>query len=372
MGSREPGDVDMTDEIRIWAIDGASKAVEPVQPTKWTETEGSLEGVLVRNPDMLMPGLKLVGRQTPTDSGSLDLLGVDEDGRLVVFELKRENLTRKAVTQAIDYCSYLESLTETELATHIAERSGNNGIDEIKDFEEWYGERYEGKELTESRPPKMVLVGLGADAVAQRMVGFLAKSGVDVSLLTFHGYECGDRTLLARQIEGHESREISSSSRQQRRAQRRRSHVELAEKLGITDLWQDAVKELSVADEERTRKSGITFHMRRITLDNSNATGSHSLVIDESNRMIRVTFYPAAVHLCWDQFQTIKETVQFQFETPPNAPTTSKVLQQWYCLLDAAQWETHKGALIALANDVIVAWRKKRDEARQTRREAAE
>ena len=180
----------MTDEIKIWAVDSSSNAVEPIQPTDWKETEGSLEDVLVKNPDMLMPGLTLVGRQTPTESGYLDLLGVDENGKLVVFELKREKLTRKAVAQAIDYCSYLESLEESELATHISERSGSAGIIEIKDFEEWYGERYPGKELTDLRPARTVLVGLGVDAVAQRMVGFLSKSGVDISLLTFHGYQC--------------------------------------------------------------------------------------------------------------------------------------------------------------------------------------
>ena len=37
---------------------------------------------------MLMPGLQLVGRQLTTANGSLDLLGIDSEGRLVVFELK--------------------------------------------------------------------------------------------------------------------------------------------------------------------------------------------------------------------------------------------------------------------------------------------
>ena len=39
-----------------------------------------------------MPGLKLVGRQTRTEEvGLWTSSGVDEDGRLVVFELKREH-----------------------------------------------------------------------------------------------------------------------------------------------------------------------------------------------------------------------------------------------------------------------------------------
>ena len=69
----------MNDDIRIWEIEDASKAAKPLESTQQVETEQSLEEVLVRNPNMLMPGLTLVGRQTPTDSGILDLLG---DNRL--------------------------------------------------------------------------------------------------------------------------------------------------------------------------------------------------------------------------------------------------------------------------------------------------
>ena len=57
-----------------------------------------------------MEGLTLVGRQTPTEGGPLDLLGVDADGRLVVFELKRGTLSRDAVAQVVDYASYLNAM----------------------------------------------------------------------------------------------------------------------------------------------------------------------------------------------------------------------------------------------------------------------
>ena len=353
----------MTDEIKIWAVDSSSRAVDPIHPTDWKETEGSLEDVLVKNPDMLMQGLTLVGRQTPTESGYLDLLGVDEDGRLVLFELKRERIRRKAVTQAIEYCSYLESLAESELATHIAECSGNSGVDEIKDLEEWYGERFEGKDLSELRPTKIVLVGLGIDSVAQRMVGFLVDNGVDISLLTFHGYECGDRMLLARQVEGGEARDIESSPRQQRIARWRRGHVERAERLDMSDFWQEAVKELSVAKMERVTKLGVTFHMRSIGLDNVRHSGSHSIVIDEQNPMIRITFYPASIHLCWSEFQKNKEIIPFQFEEPRNARPTERVTQQWYCVLDRGGWEKHKAGLIGLAKSVCDTWEKNRRDA---------
>ena len=41
---------------------------------------------------MLGSDLKLVGRQTPTQTGWLDLLAIDQDGRLVVYELKTSHV----------------------------------------------------------------------------------------------------------------------------------------------------------------------------------------------------------------------------------------------------------------------------------------
>ena len=47
----------------------------------------------------------------------------------------------------------------------------------------------------------MVLIGLGVDDRARRMVSFLADSDIDISLITFHAFEENGRILLARQVE---------------------------------------------------------------------------------------------------------------------------------------------------------------------------
>ena len=60
-----------------------------MEPKNQTDTELLLEDISVERPEMLLRGLTLVGRQTTTDVGYPDLLGVDGNGRLVVFELKR-------------------------------------------------------------------------------------------------------------------------------------------------------------------------------------------------------------------------------------------------------------------------------------------
>ena len=107
----------MKTDIGIWEIDPASGAGTKLELNTRVDTEEMLEAILVANPRMLMGGLTLVGRQVPVETGVADLLGVDENGRLVVFELKREKLTREAVAQILDYSSYLDTLSDSELAT---------------------------------------------------------------------------------------------------------------------------------------------------------------------------------------------------------------------------------------------------------------
>ncbi len=229
----------MTDEIQIWAIDERGE-ITKVEPTNQTETEEVLEDVLVKDSDMLIPGLTLVGRQTPIAGGCLDLLGVDKEGRLVVFELKRGTLTREAVAQVIDYCSALESMSDVDRAARIAERSGQSGITRIEDFEEWYREGLgEQASLT---PVRMVLVGLGVNDNASRMVDFLVKRGVDITLLTFYGYQYDGKTLLAKQVQQAGSDVEPSGKSRPSTEGRRKALADRAERLGMDAFWKEVTE----------------------------------------------------------------------------------------------------------------------------------
>ena len=76
-----------------------------------------------------------------------------------------------------------KTLPESEIATLISERSGTHGITKIPDFEDGYA----NQDADSIRTVRMMLVGLGIDASARRMVAYLAERGVDIELLTFHG-----------------------------------------------------------------------------------------------------------------------------------------------------------------------------------------
>jgi len=349
----------MTDEIKIWALDASSKAnkVTELEPTNRTETEQMLEDTLVANPEMLMPDLTLVGRQTPTAGGPLDLLGVDSSGQLIVFELKRETLTRDAVTQIIDYASSLESLSDDDLAAQIAEQSGKNGIGPIDDFEEWYSERFPDQQLDSLKPVQMMLVGLGADKNATRMVDFLTKRSVDISLLTFHGYSHAGKTLLAKQVQVEPTlTNRIPGDRKERLAERERKALERAEALGIRDFFEEVVEPFrKLARKVHPRKHGYTFYQQKIRLEDQGFHGSYAVLFTEE-RKIRITFYPVSIHLRETEFSNAQKSIPFEYEPPTNTPPTNKIDKQYYCLLDEHGWEKHKDTLLGLASAVYEAW----------------
>ena len=254
----------MTEELRIWTL-GAGGGVDAVESMAGVELEDILEETLVRRPGMLEAGLHLVGRQTPTDGGRLDLLGVDADGRLVVFELKRERLTREAVTQCIDYAAALDAQGPEEIGRLISEYSGERGIEEIEDFEEWYQKRFAENDLGGLLPPRLALVGLGVDEGAERMARFLSDGGIDISVLTFFGFRHRGETLLARQVEVE--RDARAPSRRRTRPSAAEDRVALEARLaerGLTELFRDIASTLRAAlpdSREKPGQWGIGFRL---------------------------------------------------------------------------------------------------------------
>ena len=67
------------EETKIWEVEGTSAT--PLNTTNQMDKERLLEDILTANPNMLEEGLQLVGRQTSTAGGPLDLLGVLQERR---------------------------------------------------------------------------------------------------------------------------------------------------------------------------------------------------------------------------------------------------------------------------------------------------
>ena len=249
------------DEIKLWKIDG-SGALSPLGAMQQLENELALEDLLVAHPDLLEPELRLVGRQLHTASGWLDLLAIDASGRLVIYELKRGVLGRDAVTQLLDYSSALSEMKLAEMATHIASRSGHAGIRHIPDFEEWYGARFSDPDRL--RPARLVLVGLGIDTTALRIARFVGQYGLDVEVVTFHGFRDGKSKLLARQVEIERDEPTPVGTRSLPIAQRRKALQDWLSKSGLAERF-DAVcttlRDRLPTVFEDPRRYGLSFQL---------------------------------------------------------------------------------------------------------------
>ncbi|MHA1330680.1 MAG: endonuclease NucS domain-containing protein, partial [Candidatus Hodarchaeales archaeon] len=100
----------MTTEIKVWQIvDSNLELIETTMiETGRRETE-DLEKWIKSNPLILGQDISIIGEQVPTKSGSIDFLGIDKSGNLVIIELKRDKLPRDALAQAVDYASDVSS-----------------------------------------------------------------------------------------------------------------------------------------------------------------------------------------------------------------------------------------------------------------------
>ncbi len=93
----------------------------------------------------------------------------------------------------------------------------------------------------------MIIVGLGADDRARRMVAYLADLGANIRLLTFHAFSDGDQMFLARQEELPSSGGGTSGRKAETptKAGNLRVLKDLAEEYGVTSFLSKAEKFLA-------------------------------------------------------------------------------------------------------------------------------
>jgi hypothetical protein len=320
-------------KIQVWSIlkdaSGPAKIAETIENT---ETEALLEELFVKSPSLLGDDITLVGRQVPTDGGPLDLLGVDEDGRLIVFELKRGTLTRDAVAQVLDYASDLAERDPDRIAGLVQEYSGRLGIEKIEDFEGWHSSRFPDSASVLAEGPKMVLVGLGVDDRARRVVKYLADAGVQIELLTFHAFQSEGQLFLARQVE---TAPVRPAHRWPTKEENLQVLHQSARDLGVVDLLEEVASFITdnVPGWKWPGKTAYSFGLRARTAEGNLTTRCYVRLDLNPNHpgALTLVLYKRALEAA------SREAEQFQNAYPDLAVFNSKH-EQLEVSLDRESW----------------------------------
>ena len=151
--------------------------------------EKALQLRLAEHPELLGDSFWTVGYEFGLDPGSVDILAIDGDGRLVVIEVKRDSAARDAVGQALDYVSALDLMDPLDIAHLISTRQLPSAVPPVTDFEAVYADRYPNAELSDLTPARVLLASTSALPTTRRIVSYLRGYGLDIDIALEGEYE---------------------------------------------------------------------------------------------------------------------------------------------------------------------------------------
>ncbi len=158
-------------------------------------SEQRLEEMIIAAPEILSGEWMLIGRQEQAGMGGrIDLLAIAPDGSIVLIELKRGRTPREIVAQAIDYASWVETLTADKIS-QIFHRFSNGGS-LAKAFRAKFGQPLVEEDLNASH--QIILVAAELDESTERIIQYLNERDIAINVLFFQVFQHGSDQLLSR------------------------------------------------------------------------------------------------------------------------------------------------------------------------------
>jgi len=189
----------MATEIKSWEIvEGNLVSIKSSLSENNRKESDHLEKWIKTNPEILGSDILIIGQQVYTKSGPLDFLGIDNNGNLVIVELKREKIPRVALAQAIDYASDLSNWDIDKISEVCISFTGNN----LEDALTGRFENIEIEDLIINQNQRILLVGFAIEDSLSRMIEWLSDKfdvGVNAVILNYtktsNGAELLSRTV---------------------------------------------------------------------------------------------------------------------------------------------------------------------------------
>lgn len=202
----------MDTQIGIWRIED-NKPIR-LQRSRLA-LEKYLEDWIEANPEMIQQGIVIVGRQVHCDGGYIDLLAVDQySNSWVIIEVKRGNVRRETVAQAIDYAASIDMMPASKLQEKVDDYLTQHGssLSQLTDDniiqDDMFGE---------NRDIKLAVVGTGRDADLSRMTSYLAdKPNMNIAVVEFDVFEGNQGEIsIVRQLSEQDEQKRQTETIQQ-------------------------------------------------------------------------------------------------------------------------------------------------------------
>jgi hypothetical protein len=175
----------------IWTV-----GEKPVSlPLGRLASEQQLEEMIVADLAILSSEWMLIGRQEITPfGGRIDLLAIAPDASLVLIELKRDKTPREIVAQALDYASWIESLTADKIAQIYLRYSKGGNLNE--GFRQRFGAALDEETLNDSH--QIILVASELDDSTERILRYLNDREIAINAIFFQVFSHGSTQLISR------------------------------------------------------------------------------------------------------------------------------------------------------------------------------
>ena len=151
--------------------------------------------MIVHDPRLISDELLIVGRQVRTSSGGIiDLLAMYPDGSVALIEIKRDRTPRDVVAQALDYASWVDTLTLSDLEPIFARLVPGGNL--AAAFRGKFKAELEAEELNQSH--QIIIVAAELDASTERIVKYLGDRDVPINVLCFQVFATDAGQLVGR------------------------------------------------------------------------------------------------------------------------------------------------------------------------------
>ena len=234
----------MTTQIKVWQIvEGKLMLIETTMVETGRKETKDLERWIKTNPTILGQDLLIIGEQVSTKSGSMDFLGIDKSGNLIIIELKRDKLPREVLAQAIDYASDVASW-EIDRINEICMKYTGSGL------EDYLNEKFENIDLEDlviNETQRILIVGFSIEESLQRMIEWLSNNyGVSINavILKYIKTKSGDE-LIARTV-------VIPEEIEKQRIRRRQFRLSMSDEPGNYDIEELKTLLKEYLSEERT------------------------------------------------------------------------------------------------------------------------